>query len=99
MIEAPGANTQRRYWNKPNPDGSNRPYLVSREDLMNLDNYGEFGPATLYGGMMYRVDPEWRAPISTELSVGFRRNLSGGGNYKATFVYRTWVNDFDLGAT
>jgi hypothetical protein len=96
MIEAPGANTQRRYWTKPNPDGSNRPYLVSREELVNMDNYGEIGPQTLYGGIMYSVDPAWKAPISTEFQVGFRRNLSGGGNWKATFVYRTWINDFDF---
>jgi hypothetical protein len=97
MIESPGSNTQRRYWNRPNPDGSRgNPYLVTREELMNIDNYGEIGPQTLYGGMMYRVDPSWKAPISTEIQAGFRRNLFGGGYWRATFVYRTWINDFDF---
>jgi len=97
LIAAPGADNRKRYWNVPNPDGSRgNQYLVSREQVLDLKNYGMVGPDTLFGGDIYRVDPNWKAPISTEYQAGFRRNLSGGGYWRATFVYRTWINDFDF---
>ncbi|MDR0499202.1 MAG: TonB-dependent receptor [Holophagales bacterium] len=93
LVQAPSNDVQTMYWNRPNPDGSNKPYLVNKDDLMNLDNYGLMGQKTLAAGSMWDVSPDWKQPISTEFSVGFRSNLSGGGFLKATFVYRTWSND------
>lgn len=93
LVQAPNNNVQTMYWDKPNPDGSNTPYLVDKADLMNLSNYGLEGQYTVAAGSIYDVDRSWRAPISTEISVGLKSNLSGGGFLKATFVYRTWAND------
>jgi hypothetical protein len=92
------ANSSRRtkLWNRPNPDGSNRPYLVDKEDILNMDNYGYlYSDEPRYSGQT-TIDPDFKTPISTEISAGLRRNLPGGAGYwKATMSYRTWANEFD----
>ena len=93
LFPAPSNDVQDMLWNKPNPDGSNRPYLVTKEELLDLSNYGLVGRFRSAAGTQYDVDSGWRAPISTEISAGFRSNLSGGGFLKATYVYRFWQND------
>ncbi|MCL1893759.1 MAG: carboxypeptidase regulatory-like domain-containing protein [Holophagaceae bacterium] len=79
-----------RYWSV----GSAQPYLVTWEEVKNINNYGYVHEENL-GGPNYRTDPDWKAPVSTEFSVGFRRNLNNGGSWRATFTYRTWENDYD----
>jgi hypothetical protein len=79
-----------RYWSV----GTAQPYLVDQSEIRNLDNYGYYYSESL-GGPNYRTDDNWKAPVSTEFSVGFRRNLLNGGNYRVSFSYRTWSNDFD----
>jgi len=80
-----------RFWDK----GTAVPYLVDLEQVLDINNYGKVQLET-FSGFSYAVESDWKAPISTEIQVGMRRNLSSGGSYKATFVYRTWENDFDF---
>ena len=108
MIDSKGAVTRTVYWQ--GQGGSSRPYLVTKDALMNPANYGLQGDwstpisagstleniPSIGGSSTYGVDPNWKAPISTEFQLGFRRNLTLGGTWKATFVYRTWINDFDF---
>jgi len=100
-----GSNTRRAYW----VTGSSTPHLVELADLMNPTNYGlqsdwstPISPGSTLEGIpslgtaaAYKTDPNWKAPISTEFQLGFRRNLTLGGTWKATFVYRSFINDFD----
>jgi hypothetical protein len=94
MTPRPGDFREIRYWNK----GSGQPYLVTKEDLLDLNNYDDgSNPWNLkqqFGNANYRVDPDWKAMVSTEFTVGMTRNLSIGGFWKATFVYRTWANEW-----
>ncbi|MCL1908693.1 MAG: carboxypeptidase regulatory-like domain-containing protein [Holophagaceae bacterium] len=88
------ANSRTRYWTGK-PGASPQPYLVDLEDFLDLDNYGKIMPTTINGGLNAYVDNNFKSPISTEVTVGLRRNLSNGGSYKITFVNRTWTNDYD----
>ncbi|MDR2562201.1 MAG: carboxypeptidase regulatory-like domain-containing protein [Holophagales bacterium] len=93
LFPAPSNDVQEMLWDRPNPDGSNRPYLVTKDEFLDLSNYGLIGWASSAAGSQYDVDSDWKAPISNEISVGFRSNLSGGGFLKASYVYRFWQND------
>ena len=109
LVDVRGSSRRTIYWQGQNGNGSARPYLVDKSDILNPANYGLesdwwtqiSGGSTLEdipsyaGNAANAVDPNWRAPISTEFQLGFRRNLILGGWWKATFVYRTWINDFD----
>jgi hypothetical protein len=108
MVDSRGAARRTVYWQ--GQGGSGRPYLVKKDDILNPANYGLQsdwstpisegstleGIQSISGTANYGVDPSWKAPISTEFQLGFRRNLTLGGTWKATFVYRTWINDFDF---
>ena len=92
MLQSAGDYSRVRYWNK----GTAQPYLVDKEELTNPDNYGHYMPtASTAGPHLFKVADDWKAPLSTEYAVGFRRNLDMGGFWKASVVYRTWINDFD----
>jgi len=93
LVPAPNDDVQTMFWSRPNPDGTNSPYLVTKDELMTISNYGLEGPSSLAASSLYDVDPSWKAPVSTEIAVGLRSNLSAGGFLKATFVYRTWENE------
>jgi len=80
-----------RYWDK----GTATPYLVDLSDLLKHENYG-YSTALAETGGTFNVDPDWRSTVSTEFAFGMTRNLSIGGFWKATFVYRTWANDWDF---
>jgi len=72
------------------------PYLVGKDDILNLDNYTYRDTPVSIGSNNVKVDPNFKAMISTETSVGFRRSLKNGGYWKLSFINRTWQNDFDL---
>jgi len=91
MVHARLTNTRTRYWSV----GGSEPYLVSKEEFLNINNYGNIEPSQQEAGQNARVDKNFKAPISTEITVGMRRNLSNGGSYKITYVNRTWTNDYD----
>jgi hypothetical protein len=93
IFNVPAGNTRDvRYWNT----GSPYPYLVTKEELMNQSNYGLVTQTRrTEGALTNRVDPDWRSPLSTEMSAGYTRNLGIGGFWKATVVYRTWTNLWD----
>jgi hypothetical protein len=91
MVKARLANTATYYWNQ----GSQTPYLVSKADLLNLNNYG-YTAAQTFAGESFVVDPDWKAPVSNELSVGLRRAYAGGAFWRTTFIYRKWSNLFDF---
>jgi hypothetical protein len=79
-----------RYWT----EGSAKPHLVDDTKLFDLDNYG-YSTAKAEAGSTYTIDPDWRSTVSTEFAVGMTRNLSIGGFWKASFIYRTWANDWN----
>jgi len=92
MSPTAGARHEIRYWNA----GSGTPYLVSKDQLMDLSNYG---PAQFRGDSSDNVfvsDPNWRAPVSTEIAVGMTRNLDMGGYWKLTYINRNWENEWAL---
>jgi hypothetical protein len=91
MVTGRLANSSTLYWNQ----GSNTPYLVDKAALLNLANYG-YTANQNYAGQSFVVDPGWKAPVSNELSVGYRRSYKGGGFLRTTFVYRWWTNLFDF---
>ncbi|MDR2560712.1 MAG: TonB-dependent receptor [Holophagales bacterium] len=70
------------------------PYLVTKEDILNLENYRKRDTPVETGAQNVLVDPNFKALISTEFSVGFRRTLKNGGYWKLSFVQRGWQNDF-----
>jgi hypothetical protein len=80
-----------KLWDKGGPV----PYLVGHDEIINTNNYG-YTAATVYRATNHRVDPNWKAPISTEFSVGMRRNFEGGGNWKLSLVLRSFENDYDF---
>jgi len=92
MFTPPAPNQVTRYWDQPG--GSSRPYLVGIEELLRLENYSVSSPPSVRGENLAYVASDFKAPISTELAVGIRRNLSVGGYWKATIINRTWKNDY-----
>jgi hypothetical protein len=90
MVAAPDNNTQTMYWNT----GTATPYLVDKETLMDLNNYGLRGAYSVVATPnLWTVGSDFKQPISTEIAVGYRRNLENGGSLKATYAYRSWQND------
>jgi hypothetical protein len=90
MVQGRLANRETRYWSA----GTSTPYLVDKDELLKLSNYGFATPGTVTGENAY-VDSGFKAPVSTEISIGMRRNLSNGGSYKVTYINRSWANDYD----
>jgi hypothetical protein len=89
------------YWTGPGGTGSSKPYLVDYTDIINPANYDKNVPGALRiesigGATSARIDPDMKAPTSTEFSVGFARNLKRGGSWKITFVRRTWEDLYDI---
>jgi Carboxypeptidase regulatory-like domain len=91
MIQGRLANSTTYYWNQ----GSGTPYLVDKAQFLNLANYGYVANQT-FAGQSFVVDPGWKAPVSNELTVGFRRSYQSGGYWRATAIYRKWTNLFDF---
>jgi len=91
MIKGRLANSSTYYWNQ----GSATPYLVDKAQLLNLANYGHVAAQT-FAGQSFVVDAGWKAPISNEVTLGFRRSYQSGGYWRATAVFRKWTNLFDL---
>jgi hypothetical protein len=90
-----GVNQRVRLWTGKDGQGSAKPYLVDLEDILDMSNYGYvYSTTEIYDGLL-QIDPDFKTPISTELTVGLRRNFTGGGYWKASCSYRTWVNEFD----
>jgi len=94
FVTVPLQNNRSRLWTGNNPNGTNKPYLVTLEEVRDINNYGFVRTETISASGIYAIDQSWKAPISTEYSVGFRRNLMNGGYWKATFSQRTWVNAY-----
>lgn len=91
MVVGRLADSKTLYWNQ----GTANPYLVDQSQLLNLDNYG-YTASQNYAGRSFTVDSNWKAPISNELTLGFRRNYASGANFRTTFIYRKWTNLFDF---
>lgn len=91
MITGRLANSTTYYWNQ----GTATPYLVDKSQFLNLANYG-YVANQAYAGQSFIVDPNWKAPVSNEVTVGFRRAYQNGGYWRATAIYRKWTNLFDF---
>ncbi len=85
------ANATLKYWDK----GTGTPYLVSKDEFMNPSNYG-YTKSTTVAGSTFAIDPNWKAPVSNELTLGFRRGYDTGMNWRATLIYKTWQNIYDF---
>lgn len=83
-----------RYWTGKAPGANpNVPYLVDESAVYDLANYGYIGAAS--GPGTFLLDPSWKAPISTEITLGFNRNYADGGFWRVTVVRKTWKNLYD----
>ena len=80
-----------RYWNQ----GTATPYLVTMEELMDPANYGFIYQIVENPLGRAVVDKDFKTPISTEIALGYRRNLNRGGFWKLTYINRNWENEFD----
>jgi hypothetical protein len=96
MVTGRLANSRTYYWTGTAPSGNpNAPYLVDQAAILNLNNYGYLANQTV-AGQTFQVDPNWKAPVSNELSVGYRRTYQNGGFLRATYIHRSWSNLFDF---
>ena len=77
------------YWSQ----GSSTPYYVNLAQLQDPGNYTAL--TRTYAGDTFTIDPNWRNPVSHELTAGFRRAYANGGYWRATAIYKTWSNLFD----
>lgn len=91
MIQGRLANSTTYYWNQ----GAATPYLVDKAQFLDPANYGYVASRT-YAGQSFVVDSGWKAPISNEVTLGFRRSYQNGGYWRATAIYRKWTNLFDF---
>ena len=91
MVNGRLANSTTYYWNQ----GSTTPYLVDQAAVLNLSNYGYVANQT-FAGDSFQVDPHWKAPVSNELTAGWRRTYTNGGYLRTTFIYKWWNNLFDF---
>ncbi|MDP2875073.1 MAG: carboxypeptidase regulatory-like domain-containing protein [Holophaga sp.] len=91
MAQGRLGNVDVKYWNQ----GSASPYLVTREEILNPANYG-YQKSQVIAAAGQVADPSWKAPVSTEINLGFRRNLESGGYWRLTAISKTWKNLFDF---
>jgi hypothetical protein len=82
-----------RLWKQPGKGEDGKPYLVSFEEIMDLNNYPIIRSDT-YRGEINEIDPSFKVSASAELTVGIRLNLENGGYLRAAFVTRTYDNQF-----
>jgi len=78
------------YWSQ----GSSTPYYVSYNQLLDKNNYTAY--SRTFAGDTFEIDKSWKNPVSSEITVGFRRSYTTGGYWRATAVYKTWSNLFDF---
>ncbi|WP_285577304.1 TonB-dependent receptor plug domain-containing protein, partial [Geothrix limicola] len=82
------------YWTGTAPTGNpNAPYLVDKSAILDLNNYKKL--ASYSGPGTFILDPNWKAPIATEYTVGLRRSYASGMSWRTTLVYKTWKNLYD----
>ncbi|GLH72641.1 hypothetical protein GETHLI_11430 [Geothrix limicola] len=83
------------YWTGTNPNAAtpNAPYLVDKSAILNPANYTKL--ASYSGPGTFILDPNWKAPIATEYTVGLRRSYTSGMSWRTTLVYKTWKNLYD----
>jgi len=91
MAQGRLGNVDIKYWNK----GSATPYLVDQTEILNPDNYG-YVKSQVVAAAGEVADPNWKAPVSTEINLGYRRNLHSGGYWRLTGISKTWKNLFDF---
>lgn len=77
------------YWSA----GSVTPYYTSAAQLKNPANYTQVSKT--FAGQSFVVDPNWRNPVSSEFTLGYRRSLARGGFLRLTGIYKSWANLFD----
>lgn len=83
-----------RYWTGTAAGANpNAPYLVDQAAILDTNNYKYIGAAS--GPGTFQLDPNWKAPISTQYEVGFRRTYQDGGMWRVTLVLKTWKNLYD----
>jgi hypothetical protein len=92
FVEGRLSNTRTRYWNK----GSAQPYLVNLSDILDPDNYGPAVTDSVAGPEGTRIDPDFKAPTSTEYTLWYRKAFASGGNVKFTVVFKTFDNMYDF---
>jgi len=78
------------YWSQ----GSATPNYVSYSQLLDKNNYTAY--SRTFAGDTFTIDKSWKNPVSSEITVGFRRSYTGGGYWRATGIYKTWSNLFDF---
>jgi hypothetical protein len=78
------------YWSQ----GSSTPYYVSYNQLLDKSNYTAL--SRTFAGDTFEIDKSWKNPVSSEITLGFRRSYTAGGYWRATAIYKTWSNLFDF---
>jgi hypothetical protein len=77
------------YWS----EGSATPHYVTYAQLMNPANYTVSSKS--FSGETFQVDKDWKNPVSSEITLGFRRSSAGGAFWRATAVFKNWANLYD----
>lgn len=85
-----------KYWIGTAPTGNpNSPYLVDYSAIHNAANYEAQG-STFVNHQSFKIDPSFKPELNTELTLGYRRNLTKGGWWSLTLIQRKYT---DLGYT
>jgi hypothetical protein len=83
-----------KYWIGIAPTGNpNAPYLVDYNAIHNAANYEAQG-STFVNHQSFKIDPSFKPELNTEITLGFRRNLSKGGWFSLALIQRKYT---DLG--
>jgi len=77
-------------WDKGPTDG--KPYLVGFDEIMDPNSYRIINDEH-FGGVN-EVDKDFKGLVSTEFTLGVRLNLDNGGTLRASYVNRSWANDY-----
>jgi hypothetical protein len=93
FVEARMLNSRTMYWDQGDTP---YPYLVDQAKIMDPSNYGYKVDDSVAGSAGGKIDPDFKMPVSTEISVGFARNFSSGGSFKISYNQRSWSNLYDI---
>lgn len=73
----------------PPPTSGPADYLVSKEQVLNLANYG-YVLSFDVPNLIYAIDPNFKPDVNHEMVFGFRRAYTSGGSLSANLVRREW---------
>ena len=98
FIQTKWGNTNYRLWTGDAVDPSKKArgyYLVDKDDVLNVDNYGIVRNTTLSGSLYGDVDKGFKPPTSTDIGLRYRHAFANGGYISVAFNTRSWSDLYD----